>query len=263
MGVELKAIAVDAQNYPPELRPVLRNAKVFDSSCSSVAKVIFIEKGQGYFLKTAAKGALEREVLLTKHFCGLGLSTNVLQYISSDADWMLTEKIVGDNCIAPKYLEQPKRLCDTLAELLSKLHTMHFADCPIKNHSQLFFESAETSFLAGAYDKLMGKEIWDDAQPREIFEIAKLGRHMLQNDTLLHGDFCLPNVILDNWRFSGYIDLDTAGVGDRHVDIFWALWTLKFNLKTDKYRQRFIDAYGRGKVDDERLRIVAAFEVFG
>ena len=32
---------------------------------------------------------------------------------------------------------------------------------------------------------------------------------------------------------------------------------------TDKYRQRFIDAYGRNSVDEDMLRVVAAAEVFG
>jgi len=40
-------------------------------------------------------------------------------------------------------------------------------------------------------------------------------------------------------------------------------WTLNFNLKTDKYRRRFLNANGRDQVDEEKLRIVAAIEVFG
>jgi kanamycin kinase len=87
--------------------------------------------------------------------------------------------------------------------------------------------------------------------------------HLLKTDTLLHGDYCLPNIILNDWEFSGFIDLDHGGVGDRHVDIFWATWTLAWNLKTHNYRERFFDAYGRDKVDEDMLRVVAAVEVFG
>lgn len=38
---------------------------------------------------------------------------------------------------------------------------------------------------------------------------------------------------------------------------------LNFNLKTDKYRNRLFDAYGRDKVDESKLEILAAAEVFG
>jgi carboxyl-terminal processing protease len=51
-----------------------------------------------------------------------------------------------------------------------------------------------------------------------------------------------------------------GGVGDRHVDLFWGSWTLNFNLKTDKYCQRFLDAYGREHFEPEMLRTIAAIE---
>ena len=89
------------------------------------------------------------------------------------------------------------------------------------------------------------------------------GKKYLKNDTLIHGDYCLPNVMLDNWKFSGFIDLGNGGVGDRNIDIFWGVWTLFFNLHTEKYTDRFLDAYGRDKVNTELLRVVAAAEVFG
>ena len=69
--------------------------------------------------------------------------------------------------------------------------------------------------------------------------------------------------MLDNWRFSGLIDVGNGGVGDRHIDIFWGAWTLFFNLKTNAYYNRFLDAYGRDRVEPELLRTVAALESFG
>lgn len=69
--------------------------------------------------------------------------------------------------------------------------------------------------------------------------------------------------MLDGWKLSGFIDLGGAGVSDRHIDLFWGAWTLSFNLGTDEYRGRFFDAYGRDRVDEDMLKIVAAAEVFG
>ena len=86
---------------------------------------------------------------------------------------------------------------------------------------------------------------------------------MLKCDTLLHGDYCLPNIILDDWKFSGFIDLGNGGVGDRHVDIFWGIWTLFYNFKTFDYTKRFMEVYGKDKIDTDTLRLIAAIEVFG
>ena len=80
---------------------------------------------------------------------------------------------------------------------------------------------------------------------------------------MLHGDYCLPNILLDDWRFSGFIDLGGAGIGDKHVDLYWGAWTLNFNLKTDKYRKRFFDVYGRDEVDEELISLIGVIESFG
>lgn len=99
--------------------------------------------------------------------------------------------------------------------------------------------------------------------PEEAYRIANEYRVYLKNDTLIHGDYCLPNIILDNWNFSGFIDLGNGGVGDLHIDVFWGAWTLWFNLKDEKYIPRFLDAYGREKINMELLKAIAAMETFG
>ena len=242
----LTPITIDINDYPAEFHSVLTNAKIYDSSCSPEAKVIFIDKDDGYFLKSAAEGTLEKEAVMTRYFHSKGLSAKVLGYVSCDDDWFLTEKIHGEDCVAAKYLEQPERLCDTMAELLLDLHSMDFADCPVPNYNEVYVSMAR-------------RHVKTDAD-HKVIDIAE---RTFEANVLLHGDYCLPNIILDDWRFSGFIDLDTAGVGDRHQDLFWATWTLYFNLRTNKYRERFIDAYGRAQVEEEMLRVIAAIEVFG
>ena len=124
--MKLTPITPDISTYPTKLQRLLSGAKLFDSSCSPQAKVIFIVKDGGYFLKTSPKGTLEREAALTRYFHSKGLSANVVEYISGESDWLLTEKIHGYDCTTAKYLEQPERLCDTLAKQLALLHLYHF-----------------------------------------------------------------------------------------------------------------------------------------
>ena len=80
---------------------------------------------------------------------------------------------------------------------------------------------------------------------------------------LTHGDFCLPNIMLDGWKFSKYIDVGNGGIGDRHVDLFWGAWTLNFNLGTNEYRDVFFDAYGRDKIDPAIIELIETIERFG
>ena len=261
--MKLTPIEINLNDYPNEFYEILTNAVIYDSSCSSEAKVVFIDKDGGYFLKSAPKGKLKREADMTRYFHSKDLSANVVEYISSENDWLLTEKIHGEDCVADKYLSNPERLCDTLAERLVLLHSLDYNDCPVQNHTEQYLLSAEKNMQSGNYDKSNFPDSFGYKNADEAWAVVKKNGHLLKTDTLLHGDYCLPNIILDDWRFSGFIDLDCGGVGDKHVDIFWGIWTLFYNLKTNKYRERFIDAYGRNQVDEDILRLVAAIEVFG
>ncbi len=52
----------------------------------------------------------------------------------------------------------------------------------------------------------------------------------------IHGDLCLPNIYVnDNNDFIGFIDLENSGLGDKWYDYSWLLWSLEYNLKTNKY----------------------------
>ncbi len=261
--MKLVPAQIDQEKYPADFRPLLSGAKVYDSSCSPEARVLFIDKEEGYFLKSAAPNTLQREAAMTKYFHSKGLSAEVIKYISQEQDWLLTAKIPGSDCTSEKYLSQPEKLCDLLAQRLRLLHSLDFTGCPVPNHTEIYLNRAVQNYHKGKYDQDLFPDNWGYKSAEEAWnQLEKYGSE-LETNTLLHGDYCLPNIIINNWTFSGFIDLDCSGIGDPHVDIFWGAWTLFFNLKTDKYRERFFDAYGRDKIDKDRLRVIAAAEVFG
>ena len=37
----------------------------------------------------------------------------------------------------------------------------------------------------------------------------------------LHGDYCLPNLIMRDFQLEGFIDLGYGGIGDLHYDLYW------------------------------------------
>lgn len=54
-------------------------------------------------------------------------------------------------------------------------------------------------------------------------------------ETLVHGDYCLPNILAVDGKISGFIDLGDSGIGDPWRDYAWCIWSLEYNLKTTKY----------------------------
>lgn len=54
-------------------------------------------------------------------------------------------------------------------------------------------------------------------------------------DSFIHGDFCLPNILVKDNKVSGFIDLNDAGVGDKYADYSWCIWSFEYNLKTKEF----------------------------
>lgn len=257
------SVNINKSEYPEVFHGILSSADIFDSSCSEQARVIFINKDKGYYLKSSEKGRLRTEAEMTSFFHQKGLSVKVLQYISEDKDWLLTQKAEGEDCTFPLYLENPKKLCDTLAENLRNLHDVDSVGCPVTDRTQIYLKTARDNYGNGKYDKSLFPDNWGFSSAEEAYRVIEERAHLLKNDVLIHGDYCLPNIMLKDWKFSAFIDLDSAGIGDRHIDLFWGIWSLFYNLKTDKYADRFLDAYGRDKVDKDVLKLIAAIEAFG
>lgn len=66
------------------------------------------------------------------------------------------------------------------------------------------------------------------------FRHPVVGPTCKEDQVLVHGDYCLPNVLFDAGR-SHYLDVGEAGVGDRYIDLVAGIWSLRHN-------------YGKGSV---------------
>lgn len=251
---------------PDELYSLTRGARIYDSSCSPEARVYFADRDGGYYIKSAPSGSLKKEADMTAFFHSKGLSAEVIAYLPdrNGRDFLVTSRVQGEDLTHKIYLDDPKRLCDLFAVILRELHSLDFDGCPVTDRMGDYFALAEQNYRKGVFDKgLFSEEKYKNMTADKAWKTVCEGRELLRSDTLIHGDYCLPNVMLDDWRFSGFIDLGNGGVGDRHVDIFWGAWTLWFNLHTDQYKDRFFDAYGRDRINADALRIVELAEMFG
>lgn len=250
-------VSINIHEFPSRLHWLFRDARVFDSSCSSGAQVLYVDKG--YYLKIDEKGRLADETARTRFFAGLGLGVEVADYISGDRDYLLTKK--ADGADMTHHLSDPRRLCRILAEALRSLHSHPAEGISLSPRQQRYLDSAETG--EGDYDESVLMKRFPVTSGAEARQIMHRNGHRLKADTLIHVDACLPNIILKDGKFSSFIDFSLAGIGDRHIDIYWALWSLQFNLGTEDYTDWFLDCYGRESVDMETLKTVAAFELFG
>jgi len=73
---------------------------------------------------------------------------------------------------------------------------------------------------------------------------------------LIHGDYCLPNVLVEDGRLTGLVDVGRSGLGDPRDDLAAGLWTLHYNFGHG-FGPHFLESYGAQPMNDkdmERLR---------
>ena len=252
---------LNLNELPLEVRDIVGVYPVADFSSSPEARVFRVGADGEFFLKIAKKDELYREAEMDAYLHSLSLGPEVLFYGEcSGQDMLLTRRVSGKPLTDSMYLRDGRRLAISLAESMRAFHEFPTLGCPVTDRITPYLKGAYASFESGArsYDSLSSYSKLKSHD--EAYRILKASEGLLRRDVLIHGDFCLPNVIYDGWRLSGYIDLGCGGVGDRHIDIFWGLWTLNFNLGTDRYSDIFLDAYGRDTVDKERLLAVSCAE---
>ena len=253
-------------DFPAVLHDYIEGTRVYDSSCSPEARVYFIDSG--YYLKTAARGTLEREYKMAGLFFERGLGVQAVCYVCYDnADWLLTRAAQGEDLLS--LCDRPRILCREFAGAARRLHSLSPDGAPISALQELYIEVAE-KLLSAPTDvpnftpNRITRQLGINSQASALDALSPLCSGKLRTDALIHGDMCLPNLIAcQDGYVTHFIDLGSAGAGDRNLDVYWALWTLDYNLGTPEYTELFLDLYGRADVDMTVIRAAAALEAFG
>lgn len=163
------------------------------------------------------------------------LFPKILAYeIQDGRAFTLMTRVQGEMLASRKIKQNPKLLVHLAAEGLKTLWKMDITECPcsesrlenrLKNlriraeQGKLSAENAET----GTY----GKDGFKD--PMALLEW--LESHQPQEDLVMtHGDYCLPNVMTEEGKLRGFVDLGKAGPADRWQDIALCLRSLQQNF---------------------------------
>ena len=190
------------------------------------------------YLKIAPEGELVRSAQAQEYFHKKGLSAALLAFEQDNGrDYLLVKSVPGAYACDHSLMSDPSRLARALGETVRMLHETNSVGCPLTDAN----DRALT-----AYEQEAGRPFEGNLS-------------LLKSDVLIHGDMCLPNIFYDEeYRFTGFIDLGDSGLGDRHFDLYWTLWSLTYNLKTDRYNEEFLNAYGRDAFDPARYELCAA-----
>ena len=83
------------------------------------------------------------------------------------------------------------------------------------------------------------KEAFDILHKVDVSDINIIN-YESEGNKLVHGDFCLPNILVYKNRISGFIDTEAMGLGDQNLDYYWCIWSFEYNLGSKDYTKELI-----------------------
>ena len=177
----------------------------------------------------------------------------------AEHDFLLMRALPGDDA-SNKRLSSAA-MVDLLTEALRFFHTVPISDCPFRFSVADGVADAKAILDAGrvAIDSFDPENIGRD--PHEMFEELLALQPRETADVFTHGDFCLPNVIVNHGTLAGFIDFGRAGVGDVHRDLAIGSRSIERNLGPDAV-DRFFQLYGTSHLDPARLRFFRLLDEF-
>ena len=165
--------------------------------------------------------------------------------------WLVTRGLPGRDATDEKWSGDPERLTRALARGLKRFHSAPITDCPFD-----FRLDAALRHVRSRVDRgylVPERDFHPEHAHLDVSEaMALLENTVPTTESLVvcHGDYCPPNILLQDWDAVGFLDLGELGVADRWWDLAIATWSLDWNLGPG-YEGVFLEEYGIER-DDRR-----------
>ena len=146
--------------------------------------------------------------------------------------YLLMSRIPGTVACNPYYMEHPNEMIPILSDALKLLWSVDISDCPRKSDLDTILSEAEYRVknnlidLSDVEPETFGEGGFKDAE--ELLSWLYENKPSYE-PVLSHGDFCLPNIFIEDGKLSGFIDLGNTGTGDKWMDIALCYRSLKHN----------------------------------
>lgn len=157
----------------------------------------------------------------------------IVHEIRDGKSYLLMSRTPGKMSCDPEFLDQPGILLSALAKGMRTLWDTETDGCPRDRTLPHLLAEARFRVENDLVDM-------DNVEPETFGEggfrdPAALMVWLEENQVpsvpvLTHGDYCLPNIFLENGRFSGFVDTGDAGLGEKWRDIALCYRSLRSNM---------------------------------
>lgn len=244
---------------PPEVAEFLADAKLTRNTTGySHATVDLVEKPSGrYYLKTQKKVGTTRlrdDLRNLKWIEGkVPAPRPVLYADDGDYEYLVVTEVEGYPAYDETYRSQRSAAIEEVARALRLIHDLDTADCEVHCDLDDRLRTAEERVRQGLVEE-DHFEAWNAGKTaRELFgELLQRPKPPV-DPVFAHGDFCLPNILLNGGRLSGVIDWGGAGIADRYQDLALVYRSLVYNQFTEEQIKLFFRTYGIEELDRSKV----------
>ncbi|MGF6417188.1 aminoglycoside 3'-phosphotransferase-2 [Stenotrophomonas sp. AN71] len=260
--------AADGMPLPQAWQDMLAGARINRQSIGvSRAEVARVQRpGQGdAFLKTEVIDAFSElgdEIARLRWLQAQGQPAPTVIATAEEAGrrWLLMSAVPGRDLASSPELA-PQQVVELLADALRGLHALPVAGCPFDQRLASRLQAAAARVEGGLVDA----EDFDDERlgqsPQQVFAELRATRPDDEDLVVSHGDACLPNLMVAEGRFSGFIDCGRLGVADRYQDLALAARSLVHNFDDTRWVTPLFQRYGMA-ADERRLAFYRLLDEF-
>jgi aminoglycoside phosphotransferase len=234
-------------------------------SASEVYRYVSDATGRGSYLKIQPPSwspPLSRERDAMGWFYGKVTVPEIIVYHrENDVEYLLTTAIPGQSSENESCHANKQHLVEQLADALHTIHNIPTTACPIDKTPDGLIAHGRARIEAGIITQKMVEDEGMAGSPTEALDGLAEKAHELEGPVMTHGDYCLPNIMIENDQVSGFIDLGYFGIGDPYRDYIAAQYSVRRNLG-EEWIAPFFHAYGLKSLDEQKLRWYRQIQAF-
>jgi aminoglycoside 3'-phosphotransferase II len=174
-------------------------------------------------------------------------------------EWLLMTALPGIN--AAEAPVSAKVAVAIVADALKALHALDVASCPFDETLDRKIARAAQNVADGLVEErhFDAKNIGRSAE--SLFEEMLASRPSAQDVVVTHGDACLPNMMIEQERFAGFVDCNRVGRADRYQDLALACRSIEYDFG-EEWVAVFLARYGLTEVDADRIAFYRLLDEF-
>ncbi len=205
---------------------------------------------------------LEKEKVILEWLSGkLPVPSVIFFDIKNETEYLLISEIPGRCSHTFEKDTERVRNIEILAAGLQQIHSIDIKNCPLNNNPDMLLQLAKLRLKSGGINPKQFDNRWQDKNPMEFLnEVLKL-KPTKYDLVFSHGDYCLPNVLINNKQLGGFIDWSYGGINDRYFDFAAVAWSIGYNYG-EEYILLFFEKYGLDNVDWDRIKFFQMLNEF-